>query len=417
MAPDTAAMRSQDYPGQAAGATAPVIVVGLDGSPAGWDAFCWAAGAAARGHGRLIAVYATPAVEPLAVPDVPFDYAAAEQAWRETAGQLADEAAQRASDVGVPLSFVRESGDVVRALTSVARAVGADLVVVGRSAKILGRLSQPAARLPRGCASNRGRALTALQPMTPGLNCRRGAAGPNTGQVTCRVPAQQTPGNTTVAVRRLMAQRQRPARASPVPGPAAPARPVPFPRWQTSPAPARRGHACRTRPRRPGAPAGTPLLPHGARCPAGRTGPRSRPCRAHPAWRRRWRPAAAPDTRHRRSLVSPAGGPPPQTRRATAPAPAGPGPVESKPMNSSSRGDAQHRAPHLVSVADVSYSPDHASCLQQANSRPHPRDHQRRRAPRSHPCPGQGQLPGSAPRQVVGGGTGSLLGPATCPRG
>src|SRR5712691_10056374 len=136
MAQDTAAMGSQDHPGQAAGATAPVIVVGLDGSPASWDAFCWAAGEAVRSNGSLIAVYATPAVEPVAAVGVPFDYAAAEQARQETAGQLADEAAQRVRDVGVPLSFIRESGDVTRALTSVARSAGADLVVVGRSAKM-----------------------------------------------------------------------------------------------------------------------------------------------------------------------------------------------------------------------------------------------------------------------------------------
>ncbi len=93
-------------------------------------------------------MYATPAVEPVAAVGVPFDYAAAEQARQETAGQLADEAAQRVRDVGVPLSFIRESGDVTRALTSVARSAGADLVVVGRSAKILHHLvGSPGRRL------------------------------------------------------------------------------------------------------------------------------------------------------------------------------------------------------------------------------------------------------------------------------
>jgi nucleotide-binding universal stress UspA family protein len=143
---DTPGTHSKDYPGQAAGATAHVIVVGLDGSPASWDAFCWAAGQAARGNGRLIAVYATPVGAPFAPAGVAFDYAAAEQACRETAGQLADEAAQRASEMGVPLSFVRESGDVIRALTSVARSAAADLVVVGRSAKIVHHLAGSAAR-------------------------------------------------------------------------------------------------------------------------------------------------------------------------------------------------------------------------------------------------------------------------------
>jgi nucleotide-binding universal stress UspA family protein len=146
MTQDTPGTHSKDYPGQAAGATAHVIVVGLDGSPASWDAFCWAAGQAARGNGRLIAVYATPVAAPFAPAGVAFDYAAAEQACRETAGQLADEAAQRASEMGVPLSFVRESGDVIRALTSVARSAAADLVVVGRSAKILHHLAGSTAR-------------------------------------------------------------------------------------------------------------------------------------------------------------------------------------------------------------------------------------------------------------------------------
>jgi nucleotide-binding universal stress UspA family protein len=148
MTQDTAAMRSQDCPGQAAGATAPVIVVGLDGSPASWEAFSWAAGEVVRGNGSLIAVYAMPAVEPVAAVGVPFDYAAAEQSRQEVARQLADEAARRACDVGVPLNFVREPGDVTRALISVAHSAGADLVVVGRSAKMLHHLAgSPGRRL------------------------------------------------------------------------------------------------------------------------------------------------------------------------------------------------------------------------------------------------------------------------------
>jgi nucleotide-binding universal stress UspA family protein len=146
MTQHTPGTHSKDHPGQAAGATPHVIVVGLDGSPASWDAFCWAAGQAARGNGRLIAVYATPVAAPFPSTGEAFDYDAAEQAFRETAGGLADEAAQRASEIGVPLSFVRQSGDVIHALTSVARSSGADLVVVGRSAKILHHLAGSAAR-------------------------------------------------------------------------------------------------------------------------------------------------------------------------------------------------------------------------------------------------------------------------------
>jgi nucleotide-binding universal stress UspA family protein len=146
MALDTSGAHAKDHPGQAPGAAAHVIVVGLDGSPASWDAFCWAVGQAARGNGRLIAVYATPWAAPFPSVGEAFDYDAAEQAWREMAGNLAAEAAQRASEMGVPLSFVRESGDVIHALTSVARSADADLVVVGRSAKILHRLAGSAAR-------------------------------------------------------------------------------------------------------------------------------------------------------------------------------------------------------------------------------------------------------------------------------
>jgi nucleotide-binding universal stress UspA family protein len=143
MTQDTAVMRSRDYPGRIAGGTASVIVVGLDGSPASWDAFSWATGEAARANGRLIAVYATSLVGLFGVPS---DCAAAEQALQEVARQLANEAAQWASDAGVPLSFVCEPGDVIRALTSVARSAGADLVVVGRSAKMLHHLAGSASR-------------------------------------------------------------------------------------------------------------------------------------------------------------------------------------------------------------------------------------------------------------------------------
>ena len=146
MTQHTSGTHSEDHPGQTPGTTAHVIVVGLDGSPASWDAFCWAAGEAARSNGRLIAVFATPVAAPFPSPGEAFDYDTAEQACRETARQLADEASQRASELAVPLSFIRESGDVIRALTSVARSARADLVVVGRSTKILHHLAGSASR-------------------------------------------------------------------------------------------------------------------------------------------------------------------------------------------------------------------------------------------------------------------------------
>jgi nucleotide-binding universal stress UspA family protein len=72
---------------------------------------------------------------------VPLDWAVAEQARQQDAGQLKSEAEQQARDLGVPLAFVREIGDGARALTSVACAMHADLVVVGRSAKMLHHLA------------------------------------------------------------------------------------------------------------------------------------------------------------------------------------------------------------------------------------------------------------------------------------
>ena len=138
------APRDSQEPRQAADPTAQVIVVGLDGSPASWDAFCWAAGQATRARGSLIAVYATPVVT--AVAPVPGDFAYAEQAAQEAAAELKAEAEHRAAEAGVQLTFVRELGDSVHALISVARSAQADLVVVGRSAKMLHHLAGSAGR-------------------------------------------------------------------------------------------------------------------------------------------------------------------------------------------------------------------------------------------------------------------------------
>jgi nucleotide-binding universal stress UspA family protein len=118
-----------------------VIVVGLDGSPTSWDAFAWAAGAAERGNGQLVAVHVMPLTEPAAAFAVPLDYAGMETARQEIAAELKDEAERRASEVGVPVSFVTEHGEVTHAISEVARARHADLVVVGRSAKTLHRLA------------------------------------------------------------------------------------------------------------------------------------------------------------------------------------------------------------------------------------------------------------------------------------
>jgi nucleotide-binding universal stress UspA family protein len=117
-----------------------VIVVGLDGSPTSWDAFAWAAGVAVRGSCQLVAVHVLPMTEPAAAFAAPFDFSGMETARQAIAADLKDEAQRRAGEVGVPVSFVIERGEVTHAVTEVARALHAELVVVGRSAKMLHRL-------------------------------------------------------------------------------------------------------------------------------------------------------------------------------------------------------------------------------------------------------------------------------------
>src|SRR4051794_33330230 len=114
-----------------------VIVVGVDGSPSSWDAFAWAAGAAARGNGRLVAVHVGPVADPAAAFGVPIDYAGVEATRQEIAQELQIEVERLANELGVHVSFVVERGDVTRAVANVAKELNADLVVVGRSAKAL----------------------------------------------------------------------------------------------------------------------------------------------------------------------------------------------------------------------------------------------------------------------------------------
>src|SRR5437660_6478847 len=126
---DGSASRSQDPSVSAGRATAPVIVVGLDGSPTSWDAFSWAAGEATRSNGSLVAVYITPMVDPVALYGKVSGYAAVEQARDEVAAELKDQAEQRARDLGLRLRFVRERGDPAPAIIRFAKSVRADLIV------------------------------------------------------------------------------------------------------------------------------------------------------------------------------------------------------------------------------------------------------------------------------------------------
>lgn len=140
MAQHTAPGRPQNLAGQLR-AAAPVIVVGLDGSPTSWDAFDWAAGEAKPMGGRLLAVYVMSSAEPAAAFGVSFDYAGVVQARQAVAGELRDEAARRGGLLGLSVSFLSECGDATHVLTEVARSVHADLIVVGRSTKALHRLA------------------------------------------------------------------------------------------------------------------------------------------------------------------------------------------------------------------------------------------------------------------------------------
>jgi nucleotide-binding universal stress UspA family protein len=157
---DSAVSGSQDSVG-ALSSTAPLIVVGLDGSSTSWDAFSWAAGEAIRSNGSLVAVYVTPEVEPVATFGASLGYAAVEQAREEVAGELRDEAKQRARELGLHLRFVTERGDTAPTITRIARSLGADLIVVGRSAKMLHHL---AGSLGRRLVSRRDAPVIAVVP-------------------------------------------------------------------------------------------------------------------------------------------------------------------------------------------------------------------------------------------------------------
>ena len=114
-----------------------VIVVGVDGSSTSWDAFAWAAGAAARGNSGLVVVHVVPLGDPAAAFGVPVDHAGIETTRQEIAQELQTEAERLANELGVDISFVIERGDVSRAVTTVAKELNAELVVVGRSAKAM----------------------------------------------------------------------------------------------------------------------------------------------------------------------------------------------------------------------------------------------------------------------------------------
>jgi nucleotide-binding universal stress UspA family protein len=68
--------------------TEAAIVVGIDGSPSGWDAFDWALGESTRLPAELIAVHVRPVLEPFVAVGVPFAHVACLQASDQVAEQL-----------------------------------------------------------------------------------------------------------------------------------------------------------------------------------------------------------------------------------------------------------------------------------------------------------------------------------------
>jgi len=118
------------------------VVIGIDGRPASWDAFCWACREARRLGGRVICVFISPAAQAglaatagSAVPDL---------AVTEPARQLLDRMLREAGHLD--LTFIDAPGDPVTELHRVARQMHADLVVIGASAAgrpwLTGRVGQ-----------------------------------------------------------------------------------------------------------------------------------------------------------------------------------------------------------------------------------------------------------------------------------
>jgi nucleotide-binding universal stress UspA family protein len=118
-------------------ADTPTVVIGIDGLPASWDAFCWACTETRRLGGRVVVVFISPAARAglagavatagLTVPG----YLALDLAANEQARQLLTAMLREAGDLD--LTFIDAPGDPVSQLLRVAREVHADLLVVGGS--------------------------------------------------------------------------------------------------------------------------------------------------------------------------------------------------------------------------------------------------------------------------------------------
>jgi nucleotide-binding universal stress UspA family protein len=125
----------------------PTVLVGVDGSDTSWSAFAWACGEAARLHGRAIAVYVSTttaksfsAGAAVAAFDAAGYAAEVDRSHDEQAAAIAAEIADRASDLGIEVTFRHVRGEVAEQLTAVARDAQADAIAVGRPTRPLRRL-------------------------------------------------------------------------------------------------------------------------------------------------------------------------------------------------------------------------------------------------------------------------------------
>lgn len=125
----------------------PTVVIGIDGSETGWDAFWWGCGEASRLGGRAVVVYVSPgrdvslAAVAAVVPGVMVDYREVKRADDEMALRLAAEVDGHARARGIEACFMHVYGDPATELARVAAEVHADQIVVGRSSKARHRLA------------------------------------------------------------------------------------------------------------------------------------------------------------------------------------------------------------------------------------------------------------------------------------
>jgi nucleotide-binding universal stress UspA family protein len=125
-----------------------VILAGIDGSATALRAGAYAGGLARRQHSRLVVVYvATPSLWTAMAASAA---AAQEQLFDDQIGDLRRQISDRASEFGIPTTFMVRRGDAYTELRDAAIELRADMVVVGASEQAGHRfIGSVAARLVR----------------------------------------------------------------------------------------------------------------------------------------------------------------------------------------------------------------------------------------------------------------------------